>query len=128
MNDCTFLIVDDSEIDQTVTKLLLSRKLGVANIECVSNGAEAMGWLQANQNRIETCLVIILDIRMPVMDGFEFLDVYPTLSLSLRNKISIIMLSSSLDPNDTLKASKNMAVKKLLSKPLSVQELINSFV
>lgn len=123
MTECDFLIIDDSEIDQTVTKMLLSRRLGITKINGAVNGEDAIQWINSQKNTIGACLVILLDIRMPIMDGFQFLEAFSTLEPSLQNKTRIVMLSSTLDPQDIERAKQHTSVKKLLSKPLHVQEL-----
>ena len=118
------LIIDDNVIDQIVTKQLLKKKLNLEDIHVVNSGKEALQWLQHYKKVKDDFLVILLDIKMPEMDGFEFLDEFE----NPHNKISIddfviVMLSSSLDPNDKKRAQKNKHVKTLLSKPLQVEEL-----
>lgn len=65
-------------------------------------------------------LIILLDIKMPVMDGFEFLSRYDSLSEDIKSGTEIFMLSSTLDATDIKKANENNYVKKLFSKPLPV--------
>nr|WP_294936669.1 response regulator [uncultured Flavobacterium sp.] len=67
-------------------------------------------------------LVILLDIRMPEMDGFGFLSAYELLSEEIKRDTQIIMLSSTLDSNDIRKAKNNTYVKEIVSKPLPVEE------
>ncbi len=124
---CKFLIVDDNKVDQIVTSQLLKRKLDISDISQVNTGKEALAWLLANP--IEECLIILLDIRMPEMDGFEFLEAYNEMDQSLKNKTTIIMLSSTLDVKDIARAQNHQHVKELLSKPLPVNllsEIISS--
>lgn len=123
ITECDFLIIDDSEIDQTVTKMLLSRRLGITKINGAVNGEDAIQWINSQKNTIGSCLVILLDIRMPIMDGFQFLEAFSSLEPALQSKTRIVMLSSTLDPQDIERAKQHASVKKLLSKPLHVQEL-----
>ena len=118
------LIIDDNFIDQIVTKQLLKKKLNLQDIHVVNSGKEALKWLQHYEKEKDGFLVILLDIKMPEMDGFEFLDEFdnPHNSISIDDFV-IVMLSSSLDPNDKKRAQKNTHVKTLLSKPLQAEEL-----
>ena len=68
--------------------------------------------------------LIILDIRMPDMDGFDFLEVFETLPVSLKQYIKIVMLSSSLDPIDEANAMSHSSVVSFISKPLTRDKIL----
>jgi CheY-like chemotaxis protein len=116
------LIIDDNIIDQIVTKQLLRKTLGITEISTANNGKEGIQWLRNNTNNSDESLIILLDIKMPEMDGFEFLLVFEMLSEELKKETQIFMLSSTLDPNDITRAKNNKYVKTLLSKPLPIKE------
>lgn len=118
----TFLLVDDNVIDQLVTSKLLKKILDIPEINIVNNGKEGIQWLTNFQNLIDKQLIILLDIRMPEMDGFEFLLEYEKLPEETKKRTQIYMLSSTLDHNDIQKAKNNKHVKKLLSKPFPIQK------
>ena len=122
-NKSKFLVIDDNETDQIITSLLLEKKLGVSDINKVYNGSEALTRLAAHQKDIEEGLIILLDIRMPEMDGFAFLDAFDALDEIIKQKTQIFMLSSTLDPHDLERAERHKYVRKLLNKPLSAQTL-----
>ena len=116
------LIIDDNIIDQIVTKQLLKKTLGITEISTANNGKEGVLWLRNYINNPEESLIILLDIKMPEMDGFEFLTVYEKFSEDFKNSTQIFMLSSTLDPDDVTRAKNNKYVKTLLSKPLPINE------
>jgi len=118
-----FLLIEDNVIDQLVTSQLLKRDLETAEISIVNNGREGIEWLYENKIGFDTLLIILLDIRMPEMDGFEFLSEYEKLPEQYKKKTQIFMLSSTLDPEDIQRAKNNNYVQKLLEKPLAVKEL-----
>ncbi|KGO90675.1 response regulator [Flavobacterium suncheonense] len=119
--DCSILLIEDNKIDQLVTTKLLKKTLGNLDINIVSNGREGIEWLHAHEKDFHS-LIILLDIKMPVMDGFEFLTNYDTLSEEIKNGTEIFMLSSTLDSTDIERANESNYVKKLFSKPLPVQQ------
>jgi CheY-like chemotaxis protein len=121
-SDCTFLLIEDNIIDQLVTTRLLKNELGDLNITIVNNGEEGLKWLHEYEITLSDSLIILLDIKMPEMDGFEFLSHYEGFSENLKQTTEIFMLSSTIDVNDIKKATENSYVKRLFSKPLPVQQ------
>jgi CheY-like chemotaxis protein len=67
--------------------------------------------------------VIFLDIRMPMMGGFEFLQEYDKLEIENKQAIKIFMLSSSLDPTDLKKSTNNKYITSFIHKPLTQKSL-----
>lgn len=118
------LIIDDNIIDQIVVKQLLKKKLYLTDVEVANNGKEGIKWITDYKKESGDHLLILLDIKMPQMDGFEFLEEFKKLNTTLNsNELTIVMLSSSLDPSDIKRAKTNLFVKKLLNKPLYIEEL-----
>lgn len=115
----TILLIDDSEVDNYITKQLLLKNDVTENIVVHSSAVDALSYLDGISNEHEQIPdYIFLDIRMPEMDGFEFLDEYKLLPDSIKNKCIIYMLSSSGDPNDVARARQYSYVKTFLRKPL----------
>lgn len=120
--DYAILLIEDNIIDQLVTTKLLKKNLGDLNISVVNNGKEGIEWLHEHENNFNESLIILLDIKMPVMDGFEFLTLYDSLSEDIKHVTEIFMLSSTLDSTDIKRANENNYVKKLFSKPLPIKQ------
>lgn len=122
-NKCRFLIVDDNHIDRMVAAMVLQQSFPQPSIKEAVTGLDALNWLLDNEEQIDENLIILLDIRMPEMDGFEFLEEYDKLQKEWKKKVQIVMLSSTVDPRDVQRANENKHVKALLSKPLPFDEL-----
>lgn len=119
----SFLVIDDSYIDRLVAGMLIKRTFNVPDVHEVSGGKQALDWLTSQESADVDQLIILLDIMMPQMNGFEFLDHFDKLDKFVKDRAIIIMLSSTLDHDDVKRAKQHPYVKKLLSKPLSANEL-----
>jgi CheY-like chemotaxis protein len=114
------LLIDDNEIDNFINKKLLQKTQFSQDIVEVFSGIKALEYLKENMHAPEKLPdIIFLDIMMPVMDGFEFLEEYDKLSNTIKNKPKIIMLSSTESFKDLNRANSNKYVYKFLNKPLT---------
>ncbi|GGK87531.1 response regulator [Rufibacter glacialis] len=113
------LLVDDDETTNFLNKRLLTRMEIAERIEVVNNGEEALTFLNnAVAQGASLPDLMFLDIKMPVMDGFEFLDKYHQLPETTQNCIVVMMLTSSASFYDLEKLKKYNAVEQHISKPL----------
>jgi response regulator of citrate/malate metabolism len=109
------LLVDDNEIDNFINERIIASSKFAKNIT-VKNSADS-----ALDDKIPE--IIFLDLNMPVKDGFGFLVDFAGLDKSITGKSRVIVLSSSISPEDINKASVNPYVFKYLNKPLSEKYL-----
>lgn len=118
-------LVDDDHIFQ----LTASRTLKSTNIQHkilqFENGEEALNFIRDNVNHSENLPdYIFLDINMPYVDGWMFLEDYSSLKGKLDKPISIFVVSSSIDPRDMSRAQKDSNVKEYVSKPVTKEKFI----
>tara|TARA_R110002167_G_scaffold247308_16_gene452934 strand:- start:274 stop:684 length:411 start_codon:yes stop_codon:yes gene_type:complete len=127
MKNRTVCIIDDDPIFVYGTKVLLNYNSSFcSNIIVHEDGEEALesitALLKAKQKLPD---VIFLDLNMPIMDGWEFLDRF--VQLSLEEKPRIYIVSSSIDPSDLEKAKGYGIVNNFVSKPFSDAKLLKLF-
>lgn len=121
----TFCIVDDDDIYQFTTSLLLKKTDLVNKIIVFSNGLKAMNFLKDEMGNKENIPdVLFLDINMPVMDGWEFLEEYLLIKPMMPKTVVIYMVSSSVDEKDVLKAKSISALSGYMVKPISSQNIM----
>ena len=111
------LIVDDDKMVTMLHKLMVERsKLGT-NPKAFSDGKAALDFLNIEHDDSEHYLVL-LDINMPIMNGWEFLDAVNEKSFA--NQLHVVMVTSSVDNGDKLKATQYPQVIGFLEKPLKI--------
>jgi CheY-like chemotaxis protein len=117
------LLVDDDRIFNFLSEKTIS-SLGLVNeIHFAANGKQALALLDLYKNgEIEMPDIIFLDLNMPVMNGYEFLEEFKKMELPNKNSILIVVLTSSEDPRDLTKA-KEMGIKYYFNKPLTQDEI-----
>ncbi|MDX2248184.1 MAG: response regulator [Bacteroidia bacterium] len=118
------MLVDDNEIDNIINEKIIEANSFADNILVFQTGQDALDYLAANQDKEEELPeIVFLDINMPIMDGFQFLEDFEKFSDKVLEKCKIIMLSSSISPKDIDRAASSRFVKKYLNKPLNARYL-----
>ncbi len=127
------LLVDDDEATNYLNSIFIEEADIAEHIETVLNGKEALDYLTSNgHNKIEGSPhpqpdLILLDINMPVMDGWDFIQAYKKLDDDMKGNIIIAMLTTSLNPDDKRKAEKISEISAFEHKPLS-EEMLNELM
>ena len=116
----SLLIVDNDPISNMLTSMLFSDFYSHIQISISENGEQALEEIKDCLQKEENCPdVIFLDVEMPAMDGFEFLD---KLEAHNKNDLPIVMLTSSLHERNQEKAGK-YNIKALIEKPLTEEKI-----
>ena len=116
----TLMVVDDNPVDQILYKRIIKRSGVVQNVIDFSLAEDALTYLQNNRDAMPD--VILLDINMPRMDGFEFLEAAQEI-FGAEFSVVVVMLTTSLDPRDQERAKTYDVVKDYMDKPLTVERV-----
>lgn len=113
------LLVDDDRIYQFAARKTIEATGYADSILTYSNGEEAINYLkQSLKNNITLPDVIFLDVNMPIMNGWEFLDEYTRLKSDVSKPVLIYVVSSSVDEFDVNKSRQYDSVKGYIVKPV----------
>ena len=123
------LVIDDDEPTNFFTRIILEEADCCNYIKTVQSGQEALDYLaqsekaSADPNLFPSPDLIFLDINMPAMNGWEFLDEYKKLNIAPQHKIIMVMLTTSLFPEDKAKATRSPEISGFENKPLTLEKL-----
>jgi len=125
----TIMLIDDNEIDNLINQKMIEAA-AIADKIYTHTGAKSGLEFLKNMEKLDIADhilpdLIFLDIDMPLMDGFQFMDEFEKLGAFVKKKCKVIMLTSSINPQDYNRAKKYPNIKLFLNKPLSF-ETINS--
>lgn len=125
----SILLVDDDRATNFLNKRLLD-KMGVTDsINIARNGVEAMDYLlkaMKGEQDFPVPDLILLDLNMPLVNGWEFLERYESLPEAFKDSIKVLMLTTSLRQDDIERATDNKVVKGFLHKPLTIQDVMKT--
>jgi CheY-like chemotaxis protein len=117
-------IIDDDKIYKfMLTRIINDNKLA-ERIITFSDGEKAIQYLTDNKaNNEHIPDIIFLDVNMPIMDGWQFIEEYASLKTKIEKKVDIFMLSSSVNPIDIERANKINEISDYIIKPMKLEEV-----
>ena len=123
-----FILIDDSRLDCFISEKIIKNIDSTHSVSSFSEAGEALRHIEstpATGNLNKT--VILLDIQMPVMNGFDFAEAFEKLPPQQKNDYAIFMVSSSTNESDRIRMGNFPSIKQLYKKPLS-KEVINQLI
>ncbi len=117
-----FVLIDDSDLDIFINEKFLSISDLASSIRSFTGAESALAYFASNP-KTETETIVLLDLQLAGMSGFDFLDAFCLLDESLRKNIRLFMLSSTADDSDFERAINHKCLEALLPKPLDMEKL-----
>lgn len=123
------IIDDDNLYVNLLKKIIVTRKL-CENLLVFNDGKQSIDYFEAllqNLNEDKIPDIILIDLNMPVMDGWEFIERFTKIENKFNKRITLYIVSSSIDPADINRAESLSNIKDYLIKPTQISELENIF-
>lgn len=125
------LLVDDDSATNFINEIVIQETGLVRQVVKASTGVQALEFLKIKINsKHPQPEIILLDINMPAMDGWEFMEAYRVLEEEQKAKIIVVMLTTSLNPDDEERARNIKEINDFRNKPLTAEifiELVEKF-
>lgn len=120
------MVIDDNPVDLYIAKKILEKANFAAEILAYNSAIDALQYLRANCDGEQSLpSIILVDIYMPEMSGFEFMEAYRDLPPKLKEQCKVYIISSSIDSKDIRRANEDENVVAFQEKPLS-REFLNA--
>lgn len=124
-----FILVDDDPLSNLLLKKTIEKTFVGAEVKDFIAPELALAYIKTEfeSNKLGEKTTLFLDINMPILTGWEFLEAFETLAAPIKNQFNIYILSSSIDPADIQRAKLNPYVIDFIEKPINKDFLVNMF-
>jgi CheY-like chemotaxis protein len=124
MSEPRFMIIDDDPGNNMLCEILIKKTIGEADIQTFTEPVVAVDFIKKEYSSGSVVpTVILLDINMPVMTGWDVLEKFKSFDESIKRKFNIYLVSSSIDQRDKERAKENPIVADYIEKPLTAAML-----
>jgi response regulator RpfG family c-di-GMP phosphodiesterase len=120
-----FIIIDDDSTSNTICRKIIEKAYPSVNIHDFTDPVEGFNEISKKYSTEEIVHsgILLLDIKMPVMDAWDFLEQFEAQNHHVKERVKICILSSSVDKNDMIRANANKNVEYYLIKPLTIESI-----
>lgn len=124
----SILLVEDDEVTNFISQMVIKKLDCAEQVHIAWNGADALDYLKnPGYSKPE---LILLDINMPGLNGWEFLEEYTKLKEEEKGQVVVVMLTTSLNPDDKRRADNNPSIAGFRNKPLTpalMEEILTQY-
>jgi CheY-like chemotaxis protein len=117
------LVIDDNPTDRYIAKRMAEKYHFAEEVILQESALEALNYIRSLENALHLLpQLIFLDINMPGMNGYEFLEEYAKLSETIKSNCIILMITTSIHPDDFKRAENDPSIFRFLNKPLDKEK------
>lgn len=118
-----FIVIDDSPIDCLIVKKVIGFSGKSSDVKVFNDATLALQYIESNEESLSASISFItLDIMMPIMNGFEFLDKFIGLPKSIQERYKIIILSLSNNEHTIKRLQKYKVIEAIVEKPITMDK------
>lgn len=118
-----FIIIDDSRLDCFIAEKIIQNTGTFSSVKSYMEATEAFEIIKNKEEGGDAITIIVLDIQMPVMNGFEFVTAFEKLPSEIQLKYAIFLFSSSINENDKNRLKNHPSIIRFYSKPISKETI-----
>ncbi len=114
-----FIIIDDSQLDCFIAEKIIQNTGTFSSVKTYTQALEALEVIKGSGAKKDAVTIIVLDIQMPLMNGFQFVEAFEQLPEEIRAGYAIFMFSSSINENDKNRMENYPSIRRFYGKPIS---------
>ena len=120
-----YIIIDDDPFNNLICKMAVENTLDNVNVTTFEDPEEALIFIQEQYTNMSIPSIVLLDINMPTMTGWQFLEEFAKFDEAIRTQFNIYIVSSSVDQRDIDRANNNALIKGMISKPIKKENILS---
>ncbi|WP_276364173.1 response regulator [Daejeonella sp. H1SJ63] len=114
-----FIIIDDSQLDCFIAEKIIQNTGTFSSVKSYTEATDALESIKDLGEKIDAVTIIVLDIQMPLMNGFQFVEAFEQLPSEVQSNYAIFMFSSSINENDKNRMENYPSIRRFYGKPIS---------